>query len=820
VSFRLAGLLFLACAVVVGAIGLQAIGADTHEVRDLRLGAPHGLRQYVSDTWGVVAVDVRNVGDQPAEVLASFFHSHNSAEQYARKIWTPPHSLRRTWVPIRIPRLPAGKKRVDFAGLLIDSGSGSDVVMRRKGEVLRRPVTLFVRHEKPMAGFISMPRRQLVPEGVDYAYEALIALQSAKGMERLLAIIGDRYLPTLPEAYDGLDLLLIYNNRFAEDVAAMSAIRAWLNDGGHLWIMLDAVEFDGIERLLGEAFACQMVDRVELNNVQIRNTSSIPTAADSSAVQHDEPVDLVRVIVSDMEVTHTVNGWPAAFVRNVGRGKVVFTTLDARAWVKRPGARAGRWDPRRSTDFAPIEQLEELPTLVGRRRMSLEPRTVVPHLSEQIGYRIVSRTRVFAILAAFCIGLTVVGICLARVRRLEHLGWIAPVAALAAAAPLVWFGVRAQQTVPPTIGQMQFVEVADLADRTTTTGIMALYHPASVTASLGAREGGLLMPDAMGAQDTTRRMVWTDLDQWHWENLRLPAGVRIMSFRHSATLTEPVEAVGTFTSAGFEGRLTGTLESPGDAVIAIPGQPLLAAEIERGVVKVTSENLLVPGNFIAGALLSDEQRRRQSTYRHLLREERSGKDLITRPTLFTWTNPTDTGFQLPKDVRQVGSALWAVPLKIERAKRGAQLVIPSPFVQYRTVRGPKREGVSPLYDHRTGEWIYSKTDSRTWLRFQVPQAILPVTLNQARLTLDIEAPSRTLEILGVADGQYETVFTKSNPIGRIEVDIANPSLLKVDETGGFMLGLLVSDPNGVPKRQHKSRWEIKSLQLEVAGRAL
>lgn len=819
-SFRLAGFPFLPCALLVGAIGIQAIGADTRKVRESRLGAPHGLRRYVANTWGVVAVDVKNSGDQPAEVLASFSHSRSSAEQYARKIWTPPHSLRRSWVPIRVPRLPSGRNQVDFTGFVIDSDSGSDVVMRREGEALRRPVVLPVKHEKPVAGFIAGTREERQSEDVDYAYEALIGLQSARRMERLVAIITDRYLPSLPEAYDGLDLLLIYNNRFAEDVAAMSAIRAWLNDGGRLWIMLDKVEFGGIERLLGETFACQMVDRVELNNVQLRDASPKQGASESSTVQYEEPVDLVRVIVSGTEVTHTVNGWPAAFVRNVGRGQVVFTTLEARAWVRRPGARTGRWDPRRSTDFEPIEQLEELPILASRRRLSLEPRTVVPHLSEQIGYRVVSRTTVFAILAAFCVGLTMAGVYLARLRRLEHMGWIGPVGVLAAAAPLVWFGVRAQQTVPPTIGQMQFVEVADVADRTTTTGIMALYHPASVTASLGAREGGFLMPDAMGAQDMTRRMVWTDMDRWHWEHLRLPAGVRIMSFRHSATLREPVEAVGTFTLAGFEGRLTGTLESPVDAVIAIPGQPMLAAEIEHGVVKASSDNLLATGTFIAGTLLSDEQRRRQSTYRHLLREARSGEDLITRPTLFAWTKPTDTGFQLPENVRHVGSALWAVPLRIERPERGAQLIIPSPFVQYRTVRGPNREGVSPLYDRRTGEWIYSKSGSKTWLRFQVPQAVLPVALNQVRLTLDITASSRTLEVVGVADGQYETVFTKSNPIGVIAVDIANPSLLKVDETGGFMLGVFVSDPHGALKSERKSRWEIKSLQLEVAGQAL
>ena len=35
----------------------------------------------------------------------------------------------------------------------------------------------------------------------------------------------------------------------------MAAIRAWLRDGGYVWLMLDCVDFDGIERLFsGPAF--------------------------------------------------------------------------------------------------------------------------------------------------------------------------------------------------------------------------------------------------------------------------------------------------------------------------------------------------------------------------------------------------------------------------------------------------------------------------------------------------------------------------------------------------------------------------------------
>ena len=821
-NVRLLGLLLLGCAAcaVVGTNCAHAAGEDPQEVRYSRLGAAYGIRQYVPNTWGVVAVDVVNPRDEPADVLAAFGFSRSPAEQYARKIWTPPHSWRRTWVPIRVPLVPADERQAEFTSFLIDRSSGSDIVMRRGGEELRHSIVLAVNHEKPVVGIVSAEFEPGESEGVDYAYEAVIALKSAKGLTRHVAIIGDRYLPVLPEALDGLDQLVLSNNRLAEDVAAMSAIRAWLSDGGHMWIMLDLVDFDGIERLLGQTFSCETVDRVELNEVHIQPVAPAQTVEYAPAVQYEEPIDFVRVVVSDVDVTHRVNGWPAAFVRNVGRGQVVFTTVGAKAWIKRSERDADRWDPLRSTDFVPVGQLDDLPIVVGRRRMALDPRGVVPHLTEQIGYRIVSRTRVFVILAVFCAGLLVVGLVLARLHRLEHIGWIGPLSALAATAPLIWFGVRSQQTVPPTAGQVQLVEVADMADRATTTGVVALYRPESTTASLGAREGGVLVPDAAAVQSATRRMVWTDMDQWHWENLRLSAGVQIAQFQRSTTFTEPVEAVGTFTAAGFEGRLTGSLESPSDAVIAIPGQPRLAAEIENGVVKASSENLLAAGHYIAGGLLSDEQRRRQATYRHLLREARNEQDLIARPTLFAWTPPMEMRFELPEDMRQVGAALWAIPLRIKPPDPGTQVVIPSPFVRYRATKGPNGEGVSALYDYRTGEWVISKHDTKTWLRFQVPREMLTVKLERARLTLDITAPSRTLQIVGSAGGQNKTVFTKANPIGQIPVDITDPSLLEADETGGFHLGVFVTGPKSAPRNTQTTSWKINSLQLEVAGAAM
>jgi len=76
----------------------------------------------------------------------------------------------------------------------------------------------------------------------------------------------------------------------------------------------------------------------------------------------------------------------------------------------------------------------------------------------------------------------------------------------------------------------------------------------------------------------------------------------------------------------------------------------------------SSASYFLAAGAIAGGLLTDEQRRRQATYRRVLRKAGNEGDLIVRPTLFAWTAPVDMRFQLPEDMRQVGAALWAIPL--------------------------------------------------------------------------------------------------------------------------------------------------------------
>lgn len=790
------------------------------------LGSSCGLNQYMSEAWGVVGVSVVNTEDQPAEVLAAFGFSKDPDLQFARRIWVPAQTLRRTWVPLKLPRVPPSRESVVCYGLLIDDRSGSEVVLRDEHEGVQHSSLLRVNHDRPVTGAFVDQDEEADPNEVDYPYEAVVALRTARGYQRGLALIHDRDLPPLRELFDGLDQMVLWNDRFASEVAILAALRVWLNDGGELWIMLDRVDFAGVERLLGETFTCQLVNRVVLPEAIIQaademsSAAAPPPASSQPSPEYSWPLNFVRVIVSGMQVTHTVQGWPAAFWRPVGRGRVVFTTVDAQAWIRRARAQRQRWDPNRMTDYEPTPQLEALSLLRPRPEPLAQPAVFRDYLTERIGYRIASRGPVGVILGLFCAALLVAGASLARLRRPEHLAWIAPCLTLLAAVPLSGLGWRSQRAVPATVGQAQFLEVSEGADHIIGSGLLTFYDPAPAPAAIGARHGGVFAPESVKQAGTTRRMVWTDLDQWHWENIRPTTGLHTASFQWSSDVAERPAVRGTFTATGFVARWTGKVLPLSDTVVFMPAQPCLAVRADGAGLVGRAGDVLAPGRYVAGRWLSDEQRRRQAVIEQMFQRDAEQLPEVFRPRLLGWGDPVDMGFLFPQHQQQVGTALWSLPLEIDRPPAGTRIVIPSPFVRFRAVNLARTENASPLHDYRTGRWLHSQKASETWLRFQVPEAALPLRLERARFTLQITAPSRIVQIVRRVGNRTESLREANNPIGQIELALEGAMLPELDEAGRLLLGIVVSRESNEAGNQRASVWKIDSVQLEVAGTAL
>ena len=168
-----------------------------------------------------------NSQDQPANVLAAFGFSRDPDLQFARRIEVPAQAIRRTWVPVKLPRVPPSQISIPCTGMLIDDRSGSEVVLRRDYEEVQHSMLLRVNQDKPMTGAF-LEESEWGSDDVDYAYEAVIAMRTARGYQRSLALISERDLPPRREVFDALDQVVLWNDLFAADVAILSVLRAWL----------------------------------------------------------------------------------------------------------------------------------------------------------------------------------------------------------------------------------------------------------------------------------------------------------------------------------------------------------------------------------------------------------------------------------------------------------------------------------------------------------------------------------------------------------------------------------------------------------------
>jgi hypothetical protein len=453
---------------------------------------------------------------------------------------------------------------------------------------------------------------------------------------------------------------------------------------------------------------------------------------------------------------------------------------------------------------------------------TLSPERLKPFVAEQVGYEIVPRQVTFGVLSAFCGVLAVAGIWLRWKRKVGILMWASPAIAILAAGVLVMLGARSRQAVPTTVSMAQLVTMERGVEDAHATGLMAMYNQQGHDGPIGARDGGIFRPDMSGLDQQTRRMVWTDSNAWHWENLSLPAGMRTAPFERAVTIDGLVDARGAFGPDGLEGTLrAGPLEGVSDAVIALPWGRNLAVELTGdGRFTAGRGQVLAPGQFLAGRLLDDEQRRRQSVYQQLLKGA-AGKDAVDRPLMLFWADPLDMQFILPRDARRFGSALVIVPFEFERTPPGTPLAIPSPFLDFQCVRGLDRQ-LSAAYSNHRREWIECNGPTRLWLRFQVPEAVLPLTLDRANLTVKIDAPDWKVDVCVLAGREIMPVDSSTGPVGPLAFEVDEPESLQLDDKGGIVIGILVGEelrakqPIVVGDDQ-RSPWRISDVQLDVAG---
>jgi hypothetical protein len=816
---------FVFAAVCAALLACAPAAAQAPAPPPLRLDgmAPGGLRVSATETWGVFQFDVTNLTDVDRLARLVVFFDGRPEEQYSRDLWAPAHAAVSSWMPVG-PAVPSSRPNAsDIQVLLYDLTDGQERLVLPPGEerVRSRPVYFQKREpytvvlaDDPLYGAWSgdhaLPWGQL-PQPVSEAEEAVYlarVLRQANSLSEFVHVVAPDALPPTAEAFDGVDYLIVASDGIARDPAGVRALREWIEGGGHALVMLDRVRPETLTALLGAAVDFQVVDRVHLTEVKVETRPAEGRTPEPWAERYDRPVDFVRVLLPPPErATHTVNGWPAWFLRRVGRGKVLFTTLGPRAWYR----------PRKQNDpRSPYPSYPDLP--VGTPPLNDAATELLPdndlfHLdslralaSDEIGYSVVSRGTVALIFSASLAAALAAGVVLARSRRRDMIGWLGPAGALAAATALAVLGASSRQAVPATVAVAQVIEAVPGAEEAPVRGMLAVYRPDSGPVEIGSRQGGRLELDMTGLEGQIRRFRTTDLDSWRWDNVSLPAGVHYASFLYTAPTAGPIEAVARFGPEGVEGRLTAAgLHGMADAILAAPGGRNLAVHLgPDGALTAGAADVLPAGQFLAGAVLSDRQQRRQQVYRDFLQRPATSRS-EGGPRLLAWADALDMRLEPSPAARTVGSALVSVPLRLGRPAPGAPVVIPGPLVPYQRIF----EGapVKPTME--------SSAAAEMQLRFQVPVAALPLHIEHARLTAKIEAPSRRVVVAGRTDAGPVELFGADSPLDPLRIDIADERLLRLDEDGGLHLNVSLGDAANAGGENEK--WTIEYLELEIRG---
>lgn len=806
-----------------GMVALSSLGrlaADEPLPKYTRSDGAAGVRQFVPGRWGMIAVDVVNPTEHPVEVLSAMYFADRPSLQYGRRFWLPAHSKRSSWYPLRMPAdLPADRERVDVKSLLAIATGNEEVLSRSPGGQML------------YAGMLPVVCQRVVTAAVlDTDDEETHAMIAAMRQSRALSIAVPNFRdpsPSSVETLDAMDQLVVASDRLTEDPAELLAVRRWLHGGGRVWIVLDRVQPATVSALLGDAMRFHMIDRVGLTEVRIEGPIPGNTARQPVRTFED-PVALVRVVGPDLAPVHTVDGWPASFWQRAGRGSVLFTTLGARGWIRqrtaadpKPKKRSGPEAPNVAT--GPLNHLAA-DFLQVRRPSPLEPDALRDLVCGQIGYHIVGRRTVSWMLGGFCAALLIIGLGLARVGRLPWLGWIGPALALAVAVSLGLMGRAMRTVVPSTAAVAQWVEVTPGVEDIRVNGLMALYQQDERAAPLGVRRGGVFFPDMAGLGGTVRRMVWTDLDAWHWENLRLPAGVRTAPFTYTTEMNLPIRARATFGPEGLAGVLsTGPFQDAGDAIIAMPMQQALAVRLgPEGSFTAGADDVLAAGHYLGRTVLSDRQRQRQQVYQRLLRDDHKPK-YPDRPTMLVWASPLDMQLLLADDVERVGDALVAIPLELKRPLPGVRVTIPSPFLPYRAVALPGELAESLPFSNIEGKWLGPlPRASRVMLRFQCPEELLPLRPAKARMSVTLNAPSRKVKILGLDGARVVSLAEFQSPVGQIEVEVDRANVLSLDPRGGLRLGIDIGSIEGRKKTANIARtgWKIDEVRVDLTAETL
>ncbi len=631
--------------------------------------------------------------------------------------------------------------------------------------------------------------------------------------------------------------------------------------------MLDKVDPSRVSQLLGSAASIQEIDSIDLERVEIESTEPLNAGTEDRTYELQFNQRMRRVRLDGAEVTHTIRGWPAIALVRMGRGEVLLTTLDAKAWLKSqpsrssntqqfqgfgeppqadiippsgdmPSARPQRPDMRPGIVVVPemlMAGYTVRPWVGALARRIFAPREPNAHASvsdvlaaERIGLPTADRGWIGLLLGSFVALLTALALVIRRWKKSESFGWAAPLAAIAFAVPTVVGSSWARREVQEQISAIQVVEASAGLDRAVVEESVAIYRPSTSPFSIESKAGGKVVPSPTLLLQTPLDTENPDIDRWRWHAERWPAG--IWNLRSEFTAKVPSYLMdGRFTKEGLELTLNpGTSEAaPGmlselnDVVVFWPpSTSAIARPNGNGKWLVRSEDLSDGKSWIASTLLDDQQLQRQRVYATLFGQPEKTTFPASSPIALGWSSSLDSPASIENIDQRNGQSLWKLLVRMLPSGPGQSVRIPGWTMGIRA-RLPDGSP-SIVFRDSLGKWGGAFSQPTTVdFRFQIPTGALPLTATKATFRLRALAPERKVTVSLLQGGNAIMLVERENSTGELSAEIQDEESLRSLSQGYLDLRVDIGDrlivneePDEIPRAV---QWRMESMQLDVEG---
>lgn len=786
-----------------------------------------GIGRFRPEHWGMVKGLIGNSSDRPATSLTVVTPAGSDGLQFARLLTLPAKvAFESNWpVYVREAKAAGG---IEFQYLFFPNGH-DDGVIRREA------------HSSEIPSFHGITQIDLLPlcglvgnSGSDHDADVPVnhllgAMRFAAVANRSVTSIRSAEITSDPECLDAVDQIAVTDPELASFPLACEALRAWVLRGGRLMIAADRTGPGVVEALLGDSLPIAFVGETTTNALTLEiNPEYLESQYPVRSVtrEYPEPVRYLRVIPEQCEKIWTVDGWPVAMAKSLGRGSVLVTTIEAQVFydLRHVEDSSHPHHPNHAL-IASSRRMQEV--MFAKRPAPLIGEAVASdQAATWIGYRIPSRSIAVLLLAIFPVSMLIVGLLLQKRASGEKLIVAVPVMAILAALPAAIAGIQVRNVAPATVIESVVISSSQGFTDLPADGFASIFVPSPRDLGLSSESGTRLDSLKDKTNSNYRRMTWQGPGNVSWGKFLQPAGLRTYSLNSLRQISKPYRVRATLDESGLTGILHARDDMmPGDPILAGMNRENLALDLDdSGLLRGTPENALLSGQYFRSALLSDDERYRTALLNSVFFATKEVREATfpPEPSVLFWDKADSEVLHFEgEDVRRQRAVLVVHPLELYPPAAGRSFLIPPQLLTYRSVVNDEG-GVGGTYVNLRRIWQPQESASRTMLEFQIPEACRPFVPESGELKLLIRAGSRFVKIQSGDRRSMQTIAELKSPLGMQTIPIPGALIEKTCLQGQLFLQIGVSDLDSQMKAddmtgEQDDSWQIERVLLTLKG---